>query len=275
MHAHVPTAATDLDRLARQFAALTVEAGAVIMQVYAQDFAIRAKDDGSPVSIADEQAEALIVARLRSLAPGIPVLAEEAAARGEAPRCGDTFILVDPLDGTREFVSRRGEFTVNIALVRDGVPVAGAVYAPALQQLWYGATQALAQAIAPGQHLDRAAPARSIATRAPPPDGLTALASRSHGDAATEAFLARLPVRERVAAGSSLKFCRIAEGLADVYPRFGPTMEWDTAAGDAVLRAAGGMTCDAHGQPFGYGKAQAHYRNGAFVAWGKRPRLEP
>ena len=259
------------DHLAKQFAALAVEAGAVIMQIYAEDFAVRAKADGSPVSMADEQAEALILAGLAQIAPGIPVLAEEAAARGEMPRLGATFILVDPLDGTKEFVSRRGEFTVNIALVCAGVPLAGAVYAPALGQLWYGGSRAFALAIAPGADMQAAIAAQPICVRQRPADGLTALASRSHGDALTEEFLARLPVHTRIAAGSSLKFCKIAEGTADVYPRFGPTMEWDTAAGDAVLRAAGGITCDAQGQVLTYGKAKEFYRNGPFVAWGVRP----
>ncbi len=260
--------ASERDALARQFAALAVRAGAVIMDIYASGCDVRVKGDGSPVSVADEQAEALILAGLGALMPGMPVLAEEAAARGEVPRLGDTFILVDPLDGTREFISRNGEFTVNIALVSAGVPVAGAVYAPVLETLWYGGASAMAAQIAPGQDLQQAKEWRALKVRQPPAAGLTALASRSHGDAATEQFLARLPIAERIAAGSSLKFCRVAEGKADVYPRFGPTMEWDTAAGDAVLRAAGGMTLDENGRPFAYGKADQHYRNGAFAAWG-------
>ena len=262
--------ATERDAIARDFAALAVTAGAVIMEVYAQSFEVRAKRDGSPVSVADEMAEAVILAGLAQLMPGMPVLAEEAAARGEAPELGGTFILVDPLDGTKEFVSRNGEFTVNIALVSAGRPIAGAVYAPALEALWWGGARAYRAQIAPGQGLRSAAGQKLIRVRPEPASGLTALASRSHGDAQTEEFLARLPIAQRVAAGSSLKFCKIAEGAADVYPRFGPTMEWDTAAGDAVVRAAGGMTQDGQGAPLAYGKSGAGYRNGPFVVWGGR-----
>ena len=148
------------------------------------------------------------------------------------------------------------------------MPVAGAVYAPALDRLWWGGATARACRIAPGASLDAARDLQTIRTRAAPAADWTALASRSHGDAETEAFLGRLPIGHRRAAGSSLKFCAVAEGEADVYPRFGPTMEWDTAAADAVLRAAGGTVLDAGGEPFRYGKAADRYRNGAFVAWG-------
>ena len=256
------------DTLARDFAALAVKAGAVIMQIYAGGFEVRAKGDGSPVSLADEEAEDVILTGLAELLPDMPVLAEEAAARGRVPRLGDTFILVDPLDGTKEFISRNGEFTVNIALVNEGAPVVGAVYAPALQTLWFGGANAFCARIGPGQDLALATDLRLIRVRDGPAAGLTALASRSHADAQTEQFLARLPIAERIAAGSSLKFCRVAEGLADVYPRFGPTMEWDTAAGDAVLRAAGGITHGEDGAPLRYGKANELYRNGPFVVWG-------
>ena len=148
------------------------------------------------------------------------------------------------------------------------MPIAGAVYAPALERLWWGGATAWACSIAPGAVLAEARDRTAIRTRSAPPSDWTALASRSHGDAETEAFLARLPIGHRRAAGSSLKFCAVAEGEADVYPRFGPTMEWDTAAADAVLRAAGGTVLDAQGETFRYGKAAARYRNGAFVAWG-------
>ena len=271
MHA-APKTAAERDAAARLFAGLAVEAGAVIMEIYARNFDVRAKGDGSPVSLADEKAEALILAGLAQLMPGVPVLAEEAAARGEAPALGDTFILVDPLDGTREFVSRNGEFTVNIALVSDGAPLAGAVYAPALNTLWFGGAGAFRAEIAPGHDLRQARDLTSIRVRVSPAAGMTALASRSHADPQTERFLAGLNIAERIAAGSSLKFCRVAEGAADVYPRFGPTMEWDTAAGDAVLRAAGGMTQGADGAPLVYGKTGDLYRNGPFVVWGANAR---
>ena len=256
------------DRLAECFAALCVEAGAVVMDVYRAGCATRTKADQSPVTEADERAEALILARLADCLPGWPVLAEEAAARGQGLAGCPRFILVDPLDGTREFVSRNGEFTVNIGLVVAGVPVAGAVYAPVLDRLWSGGATARLRRIVPGAGLHEATEDRPLRTRSAPAAGWTALASRSHGDAETEALLARLPVSDRRAAGSSLKFCVVAEGEADVYPRFGLTMEWDTAAGDAVLRAAGGTVLDPDGAPFRYGKADAGYRNGPFVAWG-------
>ena len=176
--------------------------------------------------------------------------------------------MVDPLDGTREFLNRNGEFTVNIGLVAEGLPVAGAVYAPALERLWSGGATAQVRTVVPGAALSTAVAVRRLATRQAPASAWTALASRSHCDAETEAFLARLPVTQRRAAGSSLKFCVVAEGEAEVYPRFGPTMEWDTAAGDAVLRAAGGTVLDGEGRVFRYGKAESLYRNGPFVAWG-------
>jgi 3'(2'), 5'-bisphosphate nucleotidase len=219
-----------------------------------------AKGDGSPLTEADLAAHDAILAGLAEACPGIPVISEEDATRAEVPPDGP-FILVDPLDGTREFLSGSGDFTVNIALVEDGVPVAGVVYAPALGRLWRGAVGA-------GATLHEAGAARPIAARTPQAGGLVAVASRSHRDAETDAFLAGLPIAGLRSVGSSLKFCLVAEGEADLYPRFGPTMEWDTAAGQAVLEAAGGRVLTPSGQPFRYGKAGAAWRNGAFVAWG-------
>jgi 3'(2'),5'-bisphosphate nucleotidase len=260
--------AADCDQIAEIFAELVVEAAVVVMGVYAGEAHAREKADRSPVCDADEKAEAVILAGLKARLPHLPVLAEEAASRGERPRCGRAFILVDPVDGTREFLSRNGEFTINIALVLDGVPRAGVVYAPALDRLWMAGDRAYVVQVAPGAPLPPAQARRQITVRQAPAAGLTALASRSHADATTEAFLSHLPIAERRSAGSSLKFCVVAEGEADVYPRFGPTMEWDTAAGDAVLRAAGGTVLDDHGAALRYGKAEAQYRNGPFVAWG-------
>lgn len=256
------------DAISEIFAALAVEAGLAVMKVYGEAFAYRTKADHSPVCDADEQAEAIILEGLAQKLPGVPVVAEEAASRGEIPKCGNALILVDPLDGTREFLGRNGEFTVNIALVIDGVPHAGAVYAPALGKLWFAGQHAFVCEVAPGAALPSRADWRAIHVRPAPEGALVALASRSHCDAETEAFLARLPIGERRSAGSSLKFCSLAEGGADVYPRFGPTMEWDTAAGDAVLRAAGGAVLACNGLPLLYGKAASHYRNSAFIAWG-------
>lgn len=256
------------NELASGFARIAVAAGAVVMHVYEAGAIVRSKADNSPVCDADEKAEAVILAELGRFLPGVPVLAEEAAARGDKPYLDGRFILVDPVDGTKEFLSRNGEFTVNIALVDGGVPTAGAVYAPALEKLWFAGDTAFACSVAPGGQLEDCATIQPIASRAAGENGFTVMASRSHADEATETFLRALPVGERQSAGSSLKFCAVAEGLADVYPRFGPTMEWDTAAGDAVLRAAGGIVLSETGAAFRYGKSETQYRNGGFVAWG-------
>jgi 3'(2'), 5'-bisphosphate nucleotidase len=253
---------SELDRLALGFADLASHAGRVIMDVYGTDFEVRRKADLSPVSEADEAAEALLVPGVERLLPGVPILAEEAVSRDGLVAIGSEFILIDPLDGTKEFVSRNGEFTVNVALVRDGVPVAGCVFAPALDRMYVGGTTAATGAVRPGADVGRLAP---MTTR-PYPAELVAVASRSHADEQTAAFLADLGVVSTRSAGSSLKFCLVAEGSADVYPRFGPTMEWDTAAGDAVLRAAGGSVTNPDGTPFTYAKPGA--RNGPFIAWG-------
>jgi len=260
----------DCDEVAEIFAELTVEAAVAVMGVYAGNPNAREKPDKSMVCDADERAEAIILAGLKTRLPHVPVVAEEAASRGEKPRCGRAFILVDPVDGTREFLHRNGEFTINIALIIDGIPRAGAVYAPAIGRMWVAGVHAYTFDIAPGEPLPPLAGRREIHVRANPDGGLTALASRSHTDPQTEAFLAELPIAERRTAGSSLKFCIVAEGEADVYPRFGQTMEWDTAAGDAVLRAAGGAVVDQAGVALRYGKADLQYRNGPFVAWGDR-----
>ena len=256
--------------MAWAFAQIAVEAGVVVMDVYHRGATVRTKADSSPVCDADEQAELLIQRALMKLVPEIPILAEEAASRGEMPAVDGQFILVDPVDGTKEFLNRNGEFTINIALVREGVPCVGAVYAPALEKLWFAGAEAFCCAIAPGAKLQHADPIR---TRRRPAAGLTVMASRSHSDDHTETFLAGLKVADRRNAGSSLKFCALAEGTADLYPRFGPTMEWDTAAGDAVLRAAGGIVLSVDGGPMRYGKAGDGFRNGGFIAWGDRDSL--
>ncbi|NKC31377.1 3'(2'),5'-bisphosphate nucleotidase CysQ [Falsiroseomonas selenitidurans] len=254
--------------LLARFAAIAAEAGARIVEIRARPHDVSAKQDGSPLTEADLAAEAVIAAGLPAAAPGIAVVSEEDADR-PVPPAGSRFILVDPLDGTREFLGPSGEFTVNIALVEDGRPVCGVVYAPALGRIWRGAVGlgAAMAALPPGADPARAA-WRPIRARPRPAADWTAVASRSHLDAETEAFLAGLPIGEHRAIGSSLKFCLLAEGVADVYPRFGPTMEWDTAAGQAVLEAAGGRVVTPAGAPFRYGKTAAGFRNGGFVAWG-------
>lgn len=223
-------------------------AGELVMAVYRTDFAVRGKDDASPVTEADERAEALILPALDALLPGVPVIAEEAVAAGRVPKIGERFWLVDPLDGTKEFISRNGEFTVNIALVEHGVPVLGVVLAPAIDRLFLGASGL-------GAFIEEDGKRRPIRCRVVPAEGLTVVASRSHGDAAAlDAFLAGRKVAALKSAGSSLKLCLIANGEADLYPRLGRTMEWDIAAGHAVLAAAGGKVRTLAGEALRYGK---------------------
>lgn len=237
-----------LPDLLERVVAITRRAGDVVLEVYSTDFAVRGKDDASPVTEADERAEAIIVPALKALAPEIPVVAEEAVAAGDVPEVGRRFWLVDPLDGTKEFISRNGEFTVNIALVEDGKPVLGAVLAPALGRLFAGV-------VGSGAYVEDADGHRAITTRTTPAEGLTVVASRSHGDAAAlDAFLAGRKVADLKNAGSSLKLCLVASGEADLYPRLGRTMEWDIAAGHAVLAAAGGKVMKLDGTPLTYGK---------------------
>lgn len=245
---------------------LAQTAGKVIMDVYATDFTTHAKTDASPVTEADERAEAIILKGLAQSFPDIPVIAEESVAAGRIPEIANQFFLVDPLDGTKEFISRNGEFTVNIALIQNGAACAGVVYAPAINTLFWGEMDrgSAKATITPQQSLPDKW--EKIAVRALPAAGATVLASRSHRDAATDAYLATVKVAELIGAGSSLKFCTIADGKADLYPRFGRTMEWDTAAGHAVLAAAGGKVTGADGTPFLYGKKARGFDNPAFIA---------
>ena len=241
---------------------LARRAGAAVMKVYASDFSVSGKADASPVTEADVRAEAIIVAGLKALAPHIPIVAEEAMAAGAAPQIGKRFWLVDPLDGTREFINRNGEFTVNIALVEDGAPLAGVVFAPVIDQLYAGW-------VGQGAFIEVAGVRRAIACRKPPTAGLVVVSSRSHGDeAALRAYLAGRQVASVAYAGSSLKLCLIANAQADLYPRFGRTMEWDIAAGHAVLAAAGGRVDTLMGGALGYGKPG--FENPHFVASGAR-----
>ena len=235
--------------LLEQLTPLIRDAGQVIMDIYATDFDVTKKGDESPVTQADQKAEAVILAGLKQIAPDIPVVAEEAVAAGDIPDVSDRFFLVDPLDGTKEFISRNGEFTVNIALIEHGKPVLGLVYAPAIGRMFTGAAGV-------GAWVEDKDGKRAIRCRAVPAEGLTVVASRSHGDeTALDAFLGGRKVASRTNAGSSLKLCLVAAGEADLYPRLGRTMEWDIAAGDAVLRAAGGrVTVVADGADLRYGK---------------------
>ena len=229
--------------------------------VYATAFEVAAKHDRSPVTEADQRAEALIEAALARITPALPIVCEEAVGAGRVPALAQRFWLVDPLDGTREFIARNGEFTVNVALVSAGRAVLGVVFAPALGRLFAaaGTTQAFVE-----EGSGRRAP---LFCRRPPSAGLTVVSSRSHGDEATlEAYLAGRPVAARRSVGSSLKFCMVAAGEADLYPRFGRTMEWDTAAGHAILAAAGGRVTDLEGAELRYGKPGL--ANPGFVARG-------
>ncbi|GAB4234331.1 MAG: 3'(2'),5'-bisphosphate nucleotidase CysQ [Kiloniellaceae bacterium] len=236
-------------------------AGKVILAYYveAEDIEVREKDDASPVTEADEAAETFILGALNTLTPEIPVVAEEAMAAGEEPDVsGGRFWLVDPLDGTKEFINRNGEFTVNIALIEDGQPVAGVVHAPAMAMTWAGVCGEDAEGNKAGGravYAETDKPLMDIRAREIPDEGAVVVASRRHGSGQElDDFLAKYKVADKVSAGSSLKFCLVASGRADLYPRFGRTMEWDTAAGHAVLLAAGGQVYALDGEPLEYGK---------------------
>ncbi|MFP5076924.1 3'(2'),5'-bisphosphate nucleotidase CysQ [Rhizobium sp. YIM 134829] len=248
-----------------------VEAGRVILGVYEAGIEVRQKADCSPVTDADEAAERIILRHLEEAFPQIPVVAEEAASAGQVPEIdGRAFFLVDPLDGTREFVGRHHDFTVNIALIEEGRPVAGVVYAPALGILYSGDGAAARKSVVSGGIEIGASMVIGCRMRG---DRVTALASRSHNNAETVAYLSEHGITDYEAVGSSLKFCLLAEGLADLYPRFSRTMEWDTAAGDAILRAAGGETLTMDGTPLVYGKrnqpSDVDFANPSFVSRGR------
>jgi 3'(2'), 5'-bisphosphate nucleotidase len=242
------------------------------MRHYHEGAEVELKADSSPVTCADRDSEAIILTALAALAPEMMVISEETFRGVEAP-LPDRFFLVDPLDGTKEFIKKRSDFTVNIALIEGGRPRFGLVYAPAraLLAVTPEAGKAVEVELPPndaGADLERL-PQKPLHARPVRASGLTALVSHSHLDAETEAFLAKLDVAERSGVGSSVKFLAIARGEADVYPRFGPTMEWDTAAGQAVLEAAGGSVVGTDGKPLHYGKTELGLRNPSFIAWGR------
>jgi 3'(2'), 5'-bisphosphate nucleotidase len=241
---------------------LADEAASLIRAVRAAGFAVATKPDETPVTVADTRAEALIVAGLRAAAPAIPVIAEEEVSAGRITAPGPRYWLVDPLDGTREFAAGRAEYAVNIALIEDGVAVLGAVASPAFGELHFGLAGR-------GAWRRKGAEETRIAARAAPPDGLTVMASRHYADAPElAALLRRYKIAQLTNIGSALKFLRLAEGAADFYPRLGRTMEWDTAAPQAVLEAAGGCVLTADGAPLRYGKPG--WENPDFCAWGLR-----
>lgn len=263
----------DFDRLVPVMRRLALQAGDRIMQVYnAPSFEVRTKSDASPVTEADEAADALISAGLRAAFPGEVLITEEQAASHALT--ARSFLIVDPLDGTKEFVQRRGDFTVNIAYVENGVPLRGVVYAPAKGRLFY--TRADGVTVEETGSFDPAVAGavHRVGVATPDNAGLMVVASKSHRDAATDAYIAKYAVKDMKSAGSSLKFCLVATGEADLYPRLGRTMEWDTAAGDAVLRGAGGhvVRFDDH-SPLGYGKPG--WDNPFFIAYAPGVVLKP
>ena len=267
----IAAAASDDIAVLALFERLALAAGRVVLDVFHSDIVVGRKDDSSPVTEADRRAEKIILEGLRDALPGIACVAEEECSEGIVPRqLGDTFLLIDPLDGTREFINRCTDFTVNIALVRGGAPVIGAVFAPVSRKLYLG-RPGHAEAVDISEDFVPAG-RRRIAVR----EGfepLTIVASRSHRTPETDAYILKFRTAEIVSVGSSLKFCLIAAAEADLYPRFGRTMEWDTAAGDAVLRAAGGTTEMVDGTPLVYGKRgrpdEPDFANPTFIASGR------
>ena len=250
-----------------------IDAGVVIMDVYNSDDGIDTdtKKDDSPVTIADQKAEALILKELEMAAPGVPVLAEESVSEGRIPELGDEFFLVDPLDGTKEFIKKGGDFTVNIALIVHGRPVMGVVYAPALKRIWVAegpGTAWEADNVEPGAELPPAEARKPLKISPAAADGIRAVASKSHRTPETDEFLGKFNVKDLVSAGSSLKFCLVAAGEADLYPRLGRTMEWDTGAGHAVVLASGGRVLTMEGDDLTYGKKDRGYDNPYFVVYG-------
>ena len=254
-------------KLVDDLTSLVSRAAAEVIRIQNAPPSTRQKSDGTPVTAADDASEAILLEGLAQLLPGMPVISEEAG--GPAIVAGSTFVLIDPLDGTREFVAGRDEFTINLAIISDGRPLAGWIAAPAHKRIWRGIAGQGAERL----HLEPGAPPGEaecvpIRTRKAERSRLIALVSRSHADAASEAFLARFPNVKKIACGSAIKFCRLAEGGGDIYPRLGPTSEWDVAAGDALLSAAGGQVTDPQGAPLVYGQSAQNLRIPAFIAWG-------
>lgn len=256
--------------LADGLTALVSRAARAILETRRAGLTVRQKADQSPVTSADEAANAVLIEGLGQLLPGLPVVSEESEARATGPDA--TYVLVDPLDGTKEFLAGRDEYAVNLALIRNGSPVAGFVAVPAAGLVYRGLVGRSADCLrlAPGDGPADATARMPIRTRSRPPAELVAVVSRSHLDPDTRGFLDRLPIGERIACGSALKFCWIAEGKADIYPRLSPTSEWDVAAGHALIVAAGGCVTRVDGTPLLYGSGAEGFRIPGFVAWGTR-----
>lgn len=262
---NAPERSVDPDFLT-ELAHIAMRAGDVIMGHYGGDIAVSAKSDNSPVTAADREAEAIIIAGLEKAAPGVQIIGEEMCAAQLPSALDECFFLVDPLDGTREFIEGREDFTVNIALIFRSQPIAGVIYAPARRALYISGPSSAYYAQRTEEtelSWEDLTPILCRDTRA---EGLTVVASRSHTSPETEAFLATITVADYISAGSSLKFCLVAHGKADLYPRHGRTMEWDTAAGHAILQSAGGHVTDLEGAPLTYGKLERGLDNPYFIA---------
>ncbi len=247
---------------------LALEAGREILKIYRTGFSVSEKADKTLLTEADKAAEAIIEAGLAALDPNLPVVAEEAVAAGRLPRHAARFALVDPLDGTREFVDRKDEFTVNIAIVEHGRPVMGVIYAPALGRIFVAENPSSAWQARTAPDWPVTSARSPLRIRAAPSTGLIAIASRSHGSPAMKDWLADYPVSKSVGAGSALKFGLLAAGEADLYPRLGTTMEWDTAAGHVIVEAAGGRLLTLEGERLCYGKRERGYQNPHFAVFG-------
>ena len=254
----------DYHKLVTVMRRLAIEAGGKIIEIYdSGDFDVKTKSDASPVTVADEAADKIISDGLRAAFPDLMLVTEEQSATHSAK--GDTFLIVDPLDGTKEFINRRGDFTVNIALVERGEPTRGVVYAPARSRMFFTLADGSSVEETGNFALDEIGPTKPISVSRPDNAALMVVASKSHRDQATDDYIARYDVRDMTSAGSSLKFCLIATGEADLYPRIGRTMEWDTAAGHAVLKGAGGAVVRFDDlTPLKYGKAD--FANPFFIA---------
>lgn len=268
----------DADRgLLEALLPVVLAAGRIEMNYFDAGVEVQTKADATPVTVADHEAEVVLVDGLNKVAPGVPVIAEESVAAGKVPETGSEFFLVDPLDGTRAFIANKPDFTINIGLIRDNQPIFGIIYAPALGKFFatLSPEDAVEADIAPDSQGERLSDYtfRPLLARDPDPNALVAFTSRSHAAHDTDEFLNRLPITETKKASSSLKFCLIARGEADLYARLGQTSEWDTAAGQAILTAAGGSVTTLDGAPLAYGKRGEGYINPHFVAWARGPLL--
>ncbi len=265
----VPSDASLIDHLTT----IVSQAAAAILAARASALDTRIKADQSPVTAADDASEAIILEGVAKLLPGVPIISEEASAGAAVGAAADDFVLVDPVDGTRELVAGRDEFAVNLGFVRGGLPALGIVAAPALGLVWRTAAGGGAERfrLAPGAPASAAAGVTAIRTRPMPKAGIVAAVSRSHFDAESDAFLGRLGARfgevTRLKSGSAIKLCRVAEGAADVYPRLAPTHQWDVAAGHAIVAAAGGIVTTPERRPLSYRPADG-LRVPGFIAWG-------